>query len=269
MQRRKEDARRAWGTALIAIGMLACIGVATCMAMLTLLKGTAVGAMRDPTAISEAVDRPMASEAAMSSESRKEGNGAEVSWEYWKSINPHIVAWLHIPGTPIDYPIVQASENAPQFYLSHDVYGNWNPCGCLYIDAGCTKGLDSPNVIIYGHNMGDDTMFGKLVGYREKGWAQEHRHAEIITPDGTRNLTVVGASTVAGDEEIKRVAFTDSDDFRSYLQERLSACRVRLETPRASDDRMYTLCTCSYYDTPADERTLVYALEETEGTEAS
>ena len=65
-----------------------------------------------------------------------------VDWEFWLSVNPDIVAWVSVPGTDIDYPVVQASADDPTFYLDHDVYRCWNPYGCPYLDAGCAgRGL--------------------------------------------------------------------------------------------------------------------------------
>ena len=54
-----------------------------------------------------------------------------VDWEYWLSVNPDIVAWVSVPGTGIDYPVVQASAVDPTFYLDHDVYRGWNPYRCV------------------------------------------------------------------------------------------------------------------------------------------
>ncbi len=273
MAPRTQSARRACSTALIAVGALACIGVATCLALLGFLKETASGAARSPIATSDLPGRTARAEAGPA-EGATDGADAtdeagEVDWEYWRSVNPHIVAWLHIPGASIDLPVVQASGEDPQFYLSHDVYGGWNPCGCPYVDAGCAEGLDSPNVIVYGHNMGDGSMFGGLVNYRDSNWAQGHRSIELITPEGTRSLTVIGSVTVAGDEERKRVSFDGEDDLNRYLHEKLAACPVLLDGADVQAARMYTLCTCSYYQTPANERTLVYALGDIDETEAS
>ena len=50
-----------------------------------------------------------------------------VDWEFWLSVNPDIVAWVSVPGTDIDYPVVQASADDPTFYLDHDVYRGWKP----------------------------------------------------------------------------------------------------------------------------------------------
>lgn len=57
----------------------------------------------------------------------------EVDWEYWKSVNPDVIAWVTVPGTNIDSPIVQAHSSDPEYYLHHDVYGKYNVYGCPYL----------------------------------------------------------------------------------------------------------------------------------------
>ena len=86
-----------------------------------------------------------------------------VDWEYWQDVNPDVIGWVTVPGTPIDYPIVQAHADAPTWYLSHDVYGNWNIYGCPYLDADCEEeGFDSRVAYVFAHHMDDGSMFAPL-----------------------------------------------------------------------------------------------------------
>lgn len=93
-----------------------------------------------------------------------------VDWEYWLSVNPDIAAWVSVPGTDIDYPVVQASAADPTFYLDHDVYRGWNPYGCPYLDAGCAeRGIDSPLALMLAHHMNDGSMFSAFASYSDIG----------------------------------------------------------------------------------------------------
>lgn len=183
---------------------------------------------------------------------------ASVDWDYWRGVNPDVIGWLEVPDTGISLPVVKASRNDPTYYLSHDVYGNWNYHGCPYLDADCPAGLDSENAIILGHNLIDRTMFTELERYHDEAFASAHRKLVIYTPNGTRLMEIAGCETVAGSEHIKRTEFADEDDFRSYAEERLSACAVRFPDQQIGN-RMVTLCTCSYFFNPENERTLIYA----------
>lgn len=187
------------------------------------------------------------------------GEENPIDWDYWKGVNPDIVAWVRVPGTAIDQPVVQARPEDPGWYLAHDVYGEWSAWGSVYVDAGCTAGLASPNVVVYGHNMGfDDTMFHDFANYHDASYAAGHSEIILYTPESVRHLQVAGSATIGGWEELKRTRFSDAADFRIYREECMAACDVRL-CEGLPYGQMFTFCTCSYYFNPENERTLVFA----------
>ena len=190
----------------------------------------------------------------------------DVDWEYWKRENPRIIGWLTVPDTPIDYPVVQAPEDDPDYYLSHDVYGARNIFGCPYLDAECAQNglLNSENAVIFGHNMSnmDGSVFTAFSRYGDEGFASAHRTILVQTPEKKVRLRVVGVCVSPGDSATKRTAFQDKGDFESYCQERLLACDVRLDGWDVRDStQLFTFVTCSY-TRYANERTLVYAVLE-------
>lgn len=190
-----------------------------------------------------------------------DGDGfPEVDWKYWLKLNPDIAGWITIPGTPVDYPIIQARSSEPEFYLRHDVNRDANPYGCIFIDAECDQGLQSQNCVIYGHHMADGSMGAALASYTDESWASEHSKLLIQTPDWKRALNFRGARVINGREESKRTQFAGKRDFEEYVETCMDACSSRgsLMGDAMLPTRMYTLCTCSYtrFD---DERTLTYA----------
>lgn len=193
----------------------------------------------------------------------KETRPNTVDWAHWKEVNSDVVAWIEIPGTSIDMPVVQASEDNPTFYLSHDVYRDWNPWGAAYIDAGCKDGIDSLNVVIFGHHMaGPDTMFGEIADYHDQGYAEEHRLVIIYTPDEVREYMVYAVETIAGWEKIKQTEFNTMKEYQIYRDERLEASDVVLDhLENKGLVKMLMLVTCSYYFNPGNERTIAYAFE--------
>ena len=106
-------------------------------------------------------------------------------------VNSDIVAWLYIPGTYIDYPILCAPQGEDEdYYLRRDLNGRYNSHGCLYIRR-------SEGNIIYGHNMRDGTMFGTLKNisardlYLYSSTETLHYHLsgeETADPDSVHNL---------------------------------------------------------------------------------
>ena len=85
-----------------------------------------------------------------------------IDWNKLKAINENIVAWLYIPGTGVDYPVIKATDNS--FYLNHDIYGKSSIYGSIYLDQRYYQMEDineADNIVIYGHNrpLSNTSMF--------------------------------------------------------------------------------------------------------------
>jgi sortase B len=180
-----------------------------------------------------------------------------IDWDYWQTVNPDIVAWITIPKTPIDYPIVQAPESDPTHYLNYDAYGDYNLYGCPYVDAGCS--IDSPNVIVFAHNMGyyDETMFTTLTDYLDPAYMAEHSTVVIQTPGAVRALKVRAAEEVSPYGYEKRTAFSSVEGLRQFYLEVWQGADTKCPTPDAEDvDQLFALITC---DKGGLVRAVVYA----------
>lgn len=190
-----------------------------------------------------------------------EAGWPNVDWEYWQDINPDVCAWITVPGTSIDFPVVQASKDAPTYYLKHDIYNNWNIWGVPYLDAeNAVRGMLSSKVSwIYGHNMLDGTMFEPLVDYADQDFMDTHPKVWIQTPSGImRSYDVYAAEVLKGTELVKRCDYKDEADYRSWRDIRYTAsATARLDPTRAS--RILCLVTCSH-NTWKNERTIVYCM---------
>ena len=168
------------------------------------------------------------------------------------------VAWITIPGTTIDYPIVQADSDSTDFYLTHDIDGHRSAWGTPYIHSGCEQGADSPLVIVFGHNMSDGTMFAPLANYSRRSFAQEHRTILVRTEGGTRRLEVFAADVLDADSEGVVAGFDGIDGLRSFIDDKLRSCEVVLSEPKDLE-RAWCFVTCSYQTD--NSRTAVYAME--------
>ena len=72
--------------------------------------------------------------------------------------NSNLAGWIQIDGTSINYPVMQSKQN-PDFYLKHNFEKADSPHGCPYVQANCDLQTPSDNILVYGHNMKDGTMF--------------------------------------------------------------------------------------------------------------
>lgn len=95
-------------------------------------------------------------------------------------MNPHLVGWINVPGTNIDYPVMQ-SVDEPNLYLDHDFYGESSKWGCIYVREACDIFTPGDNVVIYGHHMKDGTMFAALDAYKKKDYWEENQYLTFDT----------------------------------------------------------------------------------------
>lgn len=180
----------------------------------------------------------------------------QIDWNYWKSVNPDIVGWIMVDGTAIDYPIVQAHANDPEYYLHHDIYKSWSVYGVPYLDADCKElGFESKNAVVFGHHMDDGSIFADFAKYNDKGYASEHARIQVLTPDKTYNLVVRYADVVNGNAAVKRIDFLDQTDFTTWYKESQDGSDMVLDAT-TTPTKIMTFVTCSYNFTN-DERTMV------------
>lgn len=195
---------------------------------------------------------PAAVEGAAEDE-QEEGGGID-----WDALPASVVAWVRVPGTTVDYPIVQGRQESPDFYLTHDASDERSAWGAPYIDAGCAQGAESPLVIVYGHHMSDGTMFAPLAQYSSRDFAEGHRTIRVYTHEKTIELEVFAVDVVDASSEGKRTDFADAAELDAYLGNKLSRCEVVLEEP-ADVEQAWAFVTCSYQT--SNSRTVVYAKE--------
>ena len=181
--------------------------------------------------------------------------GGDIDWD---ALPASVFAWVRVPGTTVDYPIVRGEPESPDFYLTHDAGGERSAWGVPYIDAGCAQGADSPFVIVYGHHMSDGTMFAPLAQYSSRDFAEGHRTIRVYTREKAIELEVFAADVVDASSEGKRTDFADAAELGAYLGDKLSRCEVVLEEPK-DVAQAWAFVTCSYQT--SNSRTVVYARE--------
>ena len=96
-----------------------------------------------------------------------------------KKQNEDIVAWLEIEGTKINYPVLQYTDNS--FYMNHDYKKSYSSSGSIYLDKDYNFDEKSANLLIYGHNMKNGTMFRDLLKYSDKAFYDSHPTIRFTT----------------------------------------------------------------------------------------
>lgn len=101
--------------------------------------------------------------------------------------NSECIGWLCIPNTAVNYPVMHTPKN-PQKYLRMNFYGEYSQSGVPFLDYRCSP--DSGNLLIYGHNMKNGTMFGELKSYTDPAFCADHPIIEFQTANGLLHYTV-------------------------------------------------------------------------------
>ena len=104
-------------------------------------------------------------------------------------LNPDLVGWISIPGTKIDYPVLQKPKKH-DYYLRRDFYGKKATAGSIYVEEGCDVTTPSDNVTIYGHMMKNGTMFADLKHYKKKDFWQENKIIQFSNLDATHEYEI-------------------------------------------------------------------------------
>ena len=101
--------------------------------------------------------------------------------------NADCIGWLSIDGTSISYPVMYTPSD-PQKYLRRSFYGQYSQSGVPFLDGRCST--NGGNLIIYGHNMKNGTMFSDLKKYLNTDFLNAHRTVRLETADGVFLFTV-------------------------------------------------------------------------------
>lgn len=175
--------------------------------------------------------------------------------------NGDMAAWIKIPGTKIDYPVMHTPES-PEYYLRRNFEKKYSLGGLPFMQADCSLSPQSDNLILYGHNMKDSTMFSQLRLYSAKTFWEEHAIINLYTPDGKQSYEIFGVietvvNTEGSFEYNSFVNARDTDAFDRFIAEakRNSLYDTGIEVTYG--DYLLTLSTCS--DKGPDSRLVVVA----------
>lgn len=158
------------------------------------------------------------------------------------SINSDYEAWIYIADTKINYPIVQGTDN--DFYLNHTFYKEPVFSASLFIDYRIEGGAEGKNVIVYGHNMKDGSMFASLKKFRQKEFRQRHPSFSVYTSTGAYEYQVFSTYTTSPDSVTYTVGFANDEEFMNYINIIKNWSDTDYGVEVTAEDQIITLSTC-------------------------
>ena len=165
-------------------------------------------------------------------------------WE----INPEIYAWIRIPDTKIDYPILQHEGEDQGYYLTRDIYGENSQAGSIYTEHYNRKDFTDPNTLLYGHNMKNGSMFHNVRYFAEREYFDEHEDLYIYVPGKILKYQIITCYEYDDRHILGSFDFSDEEVFEEYLEEimnpRSMYTMVREGVELTPENRIVTLSTC-------------------------
>lgn len=173
---------------------------------------------------------------------------------------PDIYAWIQIPGTDIDYPIVQR-EGDNAYYLNHTIEGKKKIEGAIFTEDYNTRDFTDPNTVIYGHNMRNGSMFRQLHKYEDRKFFQDNQEILIYQPEQILHYQIFAAYVYDSRHLLMSFDFENQDEYAAYLDSILGQKNMNANIDNSvkitEQDKIVTLSTCNGND---DERYLVQAV---------
>ena len=225
-----KDKRRVLGIVLLLLSLL-CVGYLICYQM-----------KKDRN---NDIYEEMQKEVVGEREEEKEEYVSPVDFDALQKMNPDIYAWISIPGTEVNYPILQSSTD-DSYYLNHTVEGQEGYPGSIYTESCNGKDFTDYNTVIYGHNMKDGSMFRKLEDYKDKAFWEKNPYFYIYTPDG-RELTyhIYSVATVEDTSDTYLTTFASTEEYQKFLDMTKADADYDTGVEVGVNDTIVTLSTCT------------------------
>lgn len=142
---------------------------------------------------------------------------AEINFVALKEENPDVFAWLYIPGTDIDYPVLQ-SEESDTFYESHDKYQNESTEGAIYTELANMKTMCDFNTVLNGKG-GENGLFSELYQFADPTFFESHEQVYLYLEDNLLTYSVFAAFERDNTSLIRTYDFTYISGCQKFLDD--------------------------------------------------
>lgn len=206
----------------------------------------------DPSEIIEATEPVRPETVLVDVVDPETGETVQVLQEYAEiyKLNNDLVGWISIPGTRVDYPVLQTPDS-PDYYLDKDFYGEEARQGAIYAREVCDINKPSDNITIYGHHMQDGSMFADIIDYQHKNFYLEHKYItfDTLTEHHTYEVIAVFKTTATVGQGFKYhsyVDFADEDQFNEFMRMCKGYDFFDTGVEAQYGDKLICLSTCEY-----------------------
>lgn len=175
------------------------------------------------------------------------GTGAvlKVDFEGLRTVNPDIIGWIYIPGTQVNYPIMQ-HPTEDDYYLFHTPEKKKNRLGAVYLHHDADSEFKDIHMILFGHNMKSGQMFGELSNYADADFAETYSDVWIFLP-GKDLYCIVYTAYVCSVEDLTYTVGYESgqENYEEFICHTLDRSCISTKRKPSNTDQIVTLSTCT------------------------
>ena len=186
---------------------------------------------------------------------------SSVNLDALRVYNNDVVGWIAVPYSALSYPIVQGDDN--DYYLNHTWNKKLNSVGAIFMEHLVSPDFTDFNTIIYGHRMGNGTMFNSLAYYSNYFYWQSNPYIYIVTDEGIRRYDIYATYEASVDSITYALGITESDDKQEFIKHTLDSSVINTGIVPTEDDLILTLSTCTRSGSTST-RWVVHAILNTE-----
>lgn len=181
---------------------------------------------------------------ARENEERQEGAPLEIDFAALQAENEDIIGWIYCGDTPVNYPVVQGTDNT--YYLKHSFDGTYNKHGAIFMDAENSGDFSDYNSIIYGHHRKDNSMFAPLLNWADQDYFEAHPVMWILTPDQDYRVELFSGYLTSAFSDSYIIFKEPCEAYDDYVRARKAVSDFRAEAEVPEDARCIMLSTCAY-----------------------
>ena len=175
----------------------------------------------------------------------KEDEKYVVDFEKLKEKNSDIVAWLKVNGTNIETTVAKSTNN--DYYLTHNFNKEYNAAGWIFADYKNKVDGTDKNLVIYGHNMRDNSMFGSLKWVINEDWYnnEDNKYITLITENETQVYEVFSVYQIEKEDYYIQTNFNTEKEFSTFLETIKKRSKKDFNVDVNKEDTVLTLSTCA------------------------
>ena len=179
-------------------------------------------------------------------ETKEDNEGKYViDFEKLKEKNSDIVAWLKVNGTNIETTVVKTTDN--DYYLTHNFNKEYNSAGWIFADYKNKVDGTDKNLVIYGHNMRDNSMFGSLKWVINEDWYnnEDNKYITLVTENETQIYEVFSVYQIEEEDYYIQTNFNTEKEFSTFLETIKKRSKKDFNVDVNKEDNILTLSTCA------------------------